>query len=145
MIATYGSVLFYGKFNMRFWSFRIQNFLLLEKIPHLKMLKITKFSLCDARILLKIKFGNFRRSKSAILFILEALNFDYEKIPHLNVLQIIKIPNLTKWKLQICLPRSVFYGNFGCTEEEKWVPPQNTVMLDVKKMDVWNTRQSLGH
>ena len=95
MIATYGSVLFYGKFNMRFWSFRIQNFLLLEKIPHLKVLKITKLSLCDARILLKIKFGNFRRSKSAILVILKVLNLEFvEKIPHLKVLKSKEIANL---------------------------------------------------
>ena len=44
----------------------VLNFLFLEEIPHLKVLKIHNFSLWDTGILRKIKFGNFRRSKSAI-------------------------------------------------------------------------------
>ena len=58
------------------WSFLGSEFLLLEKIQQLEVLDIPKFLRYDNQILRKIKFGNFRRSKSGILVILEALNFD---------------------------------------------------------------------
>ena len=60
----------------------------MEKIPHLKVLKIANFSVCDTQILHKVKFGNFEKSTFAILVIFEAFNFttfESEKITNIPV------------------------------------------------------------
>ena len=54
--------------------------------------KISKFSLFHTEILHEMIFGTLRKSKYAILVILEALNFIFEENPHLKVLNITKIP-----------------------------------------------------
>ena len=70
------------------------------------MFEIPKVSLCETQILRKIKFGNFRMSKSAILVISEALPFDFwENSTFESDKKIIKIlgwyfkPNCTTWPL----------------------------------------------
>ena len=51
--------------------------LILDKIPHLKVLKILKSSISDTQILREIQFGNLRIYKTAILAILEVPSFDF--------------------------------------------------------------------
>ena len=71
------------------------------------MLKIPNFSLCDTQILRKIKFGNFRRSKYAILVIFEAFDFDFWENSTRETETAEEYQKLPKWKLYISLPRSV--------------------------------------
>ena len=42
-----------------------------------------QFSLCDTQILCEIKYGNLRRSKTAIFAILKVLNFDFWRKFHI--------------------------------------------------------------
>ena len=85
-----------GDTKLQFWSFQRSQILIFEKIPHLKMLEMSKFSLCDIQILRKIKFGNFRGSKSAILVILEGLNFDFWENPTFESVKDDKNPKTLK-------------------------------------------------
>ena len=49
----------------------------LEEIPHLEVLKFPNFHFLTLRSYVKAKFDNLRKSKSAILVILEDPNFDF--------------------------------------------------------------------
>ena len=81
---------------------------LLEKIAHLKVLKIPKFSLFHTEILHEMIFGTVRKSKYAILVILEALNFYFWGNSTFESFEYCQNSyNLTKWKFWISLPRSV--------------------------------------
>ena len=78
-----------------FGHFGSPEFCFLETIPHSKLLKFPKVSLCDTQILSKIKLYNLRRSKIVNLFILI-----FEKIPQMKVLEITKIPKF--WQSENC-------------------------------------------
>ena len=70
---------FHVKFGIKlqFWSFWMSLILMFWENSPFKSVTDSKFSLSDAQISHKIKFGNISRSKSAIFVILEALNFDF--------------------------------------------------------------------
>ena len=60
--------------------------------PSFETVKIPKVSLCDSQNLRKIKFGNFMRSKSAILVIFEATEFGFGENFTFESEKITKIP-----------------------------------------------------
>ena len=70
---------FSGRQKLQFWWFWTcwPWILIFERIPNFKVLKILKFLRWDTQILREIKFGNLRRSKTAILVILESLNSNF--------------------------------------------------------------------
>ena len=65
------------------------------------------------QILREIKFGNFRGSKTAILAILKALNFEFWDIPHLEMLRIPKI-----WNFQVA--KKVKMADFETKKLQIW-------------------------